>query len=610
LAVDPNNADIVYAAGWNRIRNNNVSKISGPNAKIHKSIDGGETWRILDGGLPRGELTRIGIDMFAGDSDILVASYSGDNPEENCDGNGNQFYGLFKTLDGGETWTPVPTTYETGFNCGHQGGFAWYFGQVRVHPEDHNIITVLGVNTYQTFTNGSEWSPDFIFAPGEFMHVDFHAMQHVGEKTFFGSDGGAYVYDLVNETRDIENISTNQIYRIGYNPHEPDNYFGGLQDNGTVRGNGTDKNNYERVFGGDGFQSAFHPTDPDIFYVETQNGSIWSTTNGGENFSWNSSGIDGDTNWDMPYFISSYNPDVLFTGSERVYMNTQGPEAEWIPISDILVDVEDPLGFFEHNITTIDQSQLVEQNLYAGTSDGLVWRTTDMQNWDNVSNGLPRRFISNVKASQTFENTVYVSLTGFKNNDNTPLIYRSDENGDNWIPINGNLPNMAINDIYVLPDYNDQVLFVATEVGVYFTINAGESWERLGNNLPVIQVLDLEYNPVHNQIVAATFGRGIQSFDLEQVALEEASSSADLANNYGISVFPTSTSDVLNIDYGELASDNNISLSLFDLQGSLIQNYKDTPTQIDVTSLNESMYVLVLDNKVERIAMRFFKMDE
>jgi len=517
MAVAPNNPDIVYAAGWNRMRSNNFSRIAGPDAKIHKSEDGGNTWKIMENGLPEGDFVRIGLEMFGDNGDTVFATYSRNGEDARCNSFATNFYGLYKTSNAGEDWIELPTDEETtGLPCTFQGGFAWYFGKFAVNPLDENDITLLGVNSYRTKNSGETWEGFTDWWP----HVDHHDALYNGIDVFLATDGGAYkINDLDNlGWVDIENISTNHFYRVAYNPHRPDLYYGGLQDNGVVGGSGLDINNWFRISGGDGFQIRFNADDPNIVYTESQNGFISKSEDGGFSFFGFTQGLTGDRNWDMQYILSPHDQNILYTGTDKLWIRYSDTFDEWLPLTEDLTDAEnDPLGFYEHNITCLSQSAINPGILYAGTSDGFVWSTEDGANFNNVSEGLPRRWISEVKASPTFERTVFASVTGYKNNDFDPHIFRSDNLGEEWVDISGDLPNFAINDLYILEGYDDQVIFVATEIGVYHTLNGGDSWERLGNDFPFIQCLDLEYNPVAHQMIVGTYGKGLRTYDLEQL---------------------------------------------------------------------------------------------
>jgi len=185
----------------------------------------------------------------------------------------------------------------------------------------------------------------------------------------------------------------------------------------------------------------------------------------------------------------------------------------------------DETNSVQHTISTLDESLLVVGQVYVGTTDGNVWRTQFdgfLHQVVNISAGLPDRYVTSVKASPSLANTVFVTHSGYRYNEYLPRIHRSDDGGSNWIDISGDLPDIGINDVYILPERGDSILFVATDGGVFGTIDGGKAWERLGTNMPIIPVNDLEFNVINRELVAATYARSIQSYDLNEI-LDETS---------------------------------------------------------------------------------------
>ena len=512
LLIDPNNPQTLYAAAWNRIRNNTESMIAGPDAKIYKTTDGGQNWSVLSNGLPSGVQGRIGLCMSGINSQTLFASYI--NPA-------SQLQGVYKTTNGGQNWSTVTLGGQNGLNGTSMGGFGWYFGQIRVNPTDDNHLFLLGVQLWETTNGGGLWVRRT--SMGVPVHVDNHDLVFAAGSKYLGTDGGLYKASIgTTAWEDIENIPTNQFYRVGYNPHQPDTYYGGAQDNGSLAGNQAQINQWERLAGGDGFQSVFHPTDSMKFYVESQNGNISVTTNGGDNFFTATAGINfaDQRNWDMPYFMSPHRADHLFTGTYRVY-RAQSPSfsSPWYSISPDLTNAAQSSSTANfHTISTLDQSPIDSTLLYVGTSDGNVWRSTNLGgSWEMIKQGLPNRYVTDIKADPDSANHLFVTFSGYKYNDFTPHIFKSIDRGDNWFSINGDLPQLAINDFLILPNRGGQHLFVATDGGVYGSLDGGQNWHRLGGNMPFIPVYDIVWNKIRNEIVAGTFARSIMSFPIDSL---------------------------------------------------------------------------------------------
>ncbi len=511
MVMNPDNPEVIYAASWDRIRNNEESIVSGPNTKIHKTIDGGETWTELTNGLPSGNQGRIGLAMAGTDSDILVAVVVSTS---------SNLEGVYRTEDAGLSWNAIPTSAGNGLGAGVLGGFGWYFGQVRIHPTNDQRIYVLGVSSWVTNNNGTLWS---MATNGSTTtpHVDYHDLVfNFQNDIIVGNDGGAYKRESSSlNFIDIENIPATQVYRVAYDPHRTDNYYGGTQDNGTQSNLGLGANDWDKLLGGDGFQMQFNPVDSNIVYAETQRGNIFRSTNGLSGFISSTSGIGPDDrrHWDMQYFISPHNPDRLYTGTYKVYKSETSDAPMWNTISDDLTDgVIFGDGF--HTITTLDESPVVEDLLYVGTTDGNVWRTEDGgTSWDSLHANLPNRYITSVKASPEAADHVYVCVSGYRYDEHVPRLYKSSNRGDTWTSIIGDLPDLAVNDIIILPNQDEQILFVATDGGIFATTNGGTNWEFLGVDIPVVPTYDLEWNEANNELVAGTFGRSIYSYPIDSL---------------------------------------------------------------------------------------------
>ncbi len=571
MVMDPNNPQVLYAIGWDRIRNNFESVIKGEGAKVYKTTDGGDTWNILGGGLPN-DIThsRMGITIHESNPNILYVQYIA--------GDGYQLEAIYKTEDAGISWDPIPIDEDiNGLSSNAMGGFGWYFGKIRVNPNDPNDIYLLGVDLWRTTDAGENWDR----ATPPWWSYDVHADKH--DLTFLAdggvllaTDGGIYRSDANNDTWvDIENIPTTQLYRVAYNPHLPNQYYGGAQDNGSMGGNAIEINNWDRIFGGDGFQMAFDPDNPDRFFVETQRGNISVTLDGGNNFDSGDNGIDnGDRrNWDMPYFISPHFSQILFTGTYRVYSGV-GDVPDWNPISEDLTDGPDATSRY-NNITAIDESPIEEGLLYVGTGDGNVWRGDNFGGtWTSISNGLPDQYVTDVIGSPTDVDIAYVTYSGYRDNDFLPRIFRSNDQGGTWEDISSDLPDLAINELLILPETGDSVMFVATDGGVYGTVTAGESWERLGTNMPIITVYDLVINVEKNQLVAGTFARSIMTYPLDSISTMEdpmvSNNTPTKLKTSRIKIIPTIATHSTQINIENTEPNRTVDLAVISMDGKLM----------------------------------------
>ncbi|MGE0568226.1 MAG: T9SS type A sorting domain-containing protein [Bacteroidia bacterium] len=566
VVINPTNPSILYACSYTCIRNATVNIRYSTDVKIFKTTDGGANWNALSGGLPTMKLNKYSICLGKQNPDVIYAAVSDTT---------YSMYGVYKSSNGGASFSNM------GNNgiASNYGGFGWYFNKIECATNNDNEVYIAGVELYKTNDGGANWT---INMPSWWMydvHADIHAITTIAPgKYFLGTDGGTYLTtdDGANYT-DIDNIPNTQFYRVEYNPHQPNNYWGGAQDNGTTYGNLSSINNWIREFGGDGFQPRFHPTNPNEYYVETQNGGLYVTVDGGSNWDYHDNNIDVNDrrNWDMPYVLNKQNPLNQYTGTYRVYKNSNGPVENWTPISGDLTD-GNILGDRFHNISAIDNSELAAQTIYVGTSDANVWVTTnDGGNWTNITGTLPNRYVTSVHASPNVISNVYVTHTGYKYNEYIPHIHKSTNNGTTWIDISGNLPQSGINDVLIMPG-NENNLFVATDIGVYGTYDGGVSWHRIGNNMPSISVWDISLNPALNRLIAGTYAKSIQSLDVNVITTELKNRT--LASNNFI-LFPSVTNTVVKI-----SSEARIGrYQIFDATGKMLISGSENGNELEVS---------------------------
>ncbi len=559
LSMSPDNPNELFAATWDRLRSYKANLISGPNGAIWKSTDGGNTWNRLTNGLPGGRQGRIGLSQTPQNPSLLYASFVDST---------SALEGIFRSTDRGASWqaTGIPTNQGGGDIA---GGFGWYFGKIFINPFDQNDIFVCGVVLWRSRDGGQNWeqaTPDWWQYE---VHADQHDMQFLNAQTFvLANDGGLYkTSDDANSWQNLENIPCTQFYRVAFNPADPDNYYGGAQDNGTSAGNSL-LDEWPRLYGGDGFQAVFHPTDPNIFYYETQYGNIVGTTDGNQLHN-ASTGLDNADRfcWDMQFLISRTDPDAMFTGTHRAYASL-GHLPNWHPISDDLTDgVPDDPRF--HVITSVEDSPLDGDRLYVGTSDANVWRgSPSTQVWTNVTAGLPEYYVTSVKASLVDANRVFVTHSGYRDVDNAPHIHRSDDGGATWKSIAGDLPNLAVNDLLIYPAHHDSILFIGTDGGVFGTLNAGKTWQRLGSGMPTIAVFDLVINSATRRLVAGTHARSIMTFPLDSVDFNGALA-VHLPSENGpqFAVFPSVCDQFLNVEWKNLSTASPVEIVAADLAG-------------------------------------------
>ncbi len=509
VVMHPTDNNILLAAGWDRIRNNSMSIISGQGAKIYRSTDAGVTWQMITSGLPQSDQSRIGLTAVPSNPNKYYAEYIGLD---------FQVQGVYESNDAGLTWTQKSASGLQGTS----GGFGWYFGQIRSTPNNDSELYHCSVNLYRSFNGGDNWSRITNTGNGS-QHVDMHDLKFdAAGNTWLATDGGLYRRLLGQTTwTDMEDIPTTQFYRIAADPHAQERYYGGAQDNGTSFGDSTNLNNWERIFGADGFSIVFHPNNENIFYVETQNGNIYKTIDNGNVFTAITTGINAPEvrPWDMFFYLDPFDPDVVLTGAQHIYQSDPDiNNGVFMQISGNLTESDTASSARRYHFITHQSASTISAGLlFAGTSDGLVWKRADGANWELINTGLPDSYVTRVVTSDTDANRVFVTHSGYKDGDNEAHIYISNDQGTLWTSIDGDLPNVPINDLFIIPNTGDSILFIGTDFGVFGSLNQGSSWELLGQGMPSVPVLDLDIDLTANRLLAGTYGRSAFTIDLEPI---------------------------------------------------------------------------------------------
>ena len=592
IEIHPANSDIIYVSAWTRLRNNRQSSVNGANAGVYKSIDGGSNWTKLANGLPDTVTSRVNIAMAPQDPDVLycmVVDADTQNPR-----------GLFRTQDGGSSWDSIEIADGDFFSC--LGGFGWYFGDVTVSPLDINEVFIQGIDLWSVTVDNTMGTLDLAADKWwtYIVHADKHDMVIQANGTaYLATDGGLYRADISKEEwywEDVENIPTTEFYRTAYRPFVTESYVGGAQDNGTTWGNSQFITEWERVFGGDGFQPAFHNSKSEVWFVETQRGAIRYTDNNGQTFKNATEGIEGPRHWDMQYILSPHDNDVMFTATDRVYLSVGLPPL-WSPISDFITD--GPYPSLVAQATTLDQSPIDENVMAVGTTNGLVWVTSNGGvTWDSVQAGLPVGYVSCIKMSPIDKNVMYISYSGYRDGDYTPKVYRSRDLGNTWESISSDLPQVAVDDIFIYPYKGDSILFLGAEGGCFVSKNSGQNWERLGDNMPIVSVTDLDYDPINNELIAATYGRGIMTFNLNQAGISPEYSITDELAMMELLVYPNPSSQTLTIE-AEGASIQPIEI--ISISGQKVYTGQLSKTlSIDVSQWPKGVYLVKSNEGVRK----------
>jgi photosystem II stability/assembly factor-like uncharacterized protein len=548
VVMDPRNPDILFAATFQRERRQWSMLGGGPESGLFRSMDGGESWSRVEGGFATGDLGRIGITYCPGSPETLYASAVG------MDG------GIFRSTDGGVSWEKRNGSIQS----------HWYYGELVCDPADPDRLYVPMTPLHVSDDGGSTFR-DLVRTA---VHVDHHTLW-VNPKEpahlLVGNDGGIYISRDGGESWLWQsNLPVMQLYAVSVDMQDPFYHvYGGTQDNGswggpigTRFGGGVSFEDWTYTAGGDGFFSQVDPTDSDIIYAESQYGVLsrldrrtgerrriqpWQPQeDGAPSYRWN---------WSAPVAISPHDPGTLYLAANVVFRSRDRGDS-WDVISPDLtrqisrdslplqgriqppdaVDLHASTALYG-NISTLSVSPVRPGLVAVGTDDGLVQVTTDDgSTWKETDGfpGVPKMMkVGMVAWSSAAEGTLFAVFDGHKDNIFQPFVVRSDDFGDSWSNVTGDLPAFGPTRSVAVHPRNGNLIFVGTEFGVFASILGGEEWVRLGEGLPTVAVHGIVVHPRDNDLVLGTHGRGFWVLDdlglLEGLTLDAMGGDAYLA---------------------------------------------------------------------------------
>ena len=528
FVIDQANPDVIVASSYQRRRHVWTLINGGPGSGIHKTTDGGISWYKVAGGLPAGDLGRIGLAAAPSEPNMIYAIIEADKKNK----------GIYRSNDFGESWEK---------RSDHGTSSPQYYNELYVDPQ--NPERVYSVDTFSQVSEdgGKNWNK----LSFKNRHVDDHALWIDPANTshlYIGGDGGVYEsWDRGQLWRHVRNLPVTQFYRATPDNDTPFyNVCAGTQDNFSLCGpsrntktDGITNADWSIAQFGDGFKAQIDPTDANIIYAQAQYGSLgrFDRVTGERlqitpmpgsdenNYNWN---------WSAPLIISPHDNRRLYYGVERLFRSDNRGES-WVAISgdlsrpidrnklDVMGRVWSVDAIAKNTSTStygaliaVDESPLQEGLIYAGTDDGLIHVTSDGgSNWstvDSFKNVPDMSLVEDIISSFHNADVAYAVIDNHKRGDYKPYVLKTENRGKNWVLISNNLPERGTAHTIIEDHVDPNLLFVGTEFGLFFSNDGGESWNEM-TSLPTIAVRDLEIQRREGDLVVGTFGRGIYILD-------------------------------------------------------------------------------------------------
>lgn len=524
LVMDPNNRERIYAATWSRSN----AGVSG----VYRSDDAGENWKRLKGGLLEEKVGRIALDVSTsqpGTVYALVVDRSKPAASKRKPGSL-----LFRSDDGGENWKRT-----------HEGVVptyvGWDFCDLRVAADDADQVFVGGLRLIRSLDGGKTFIDHGGFNPnkddgnitrlhpyqGVGLHLDVHEVWTDPEnpdRLMLGNDGGLLVsQDRGNTWLHLNNLPIAEFYCIHLDNEKPFRIWGGTQDNASFVGPSTARfetgkdDPWKQVFldpwsGGDGFQTFPDPFDPTTFYYSQQNGDLkrgrlGDIRSGRRIRPRSDRNVKHQFSWWTPFFASTHGEETILYCASQFVMRSEDRGGSWKKLSP---DLDGSA------LRKLSESPLDPKRLVAGGRNKVYFTADGGETWEQRSEGLPRKGISDLITSHHNPGTAYVAMSGGSGRGPESHLYMTEDFGESWKSIASNLPHETVYCVAEDPK-TEGLLFAGTELGVYASTDHGQTWVSLCSSLPPAPVFDLEVHSRDGALVAATHGLSIFLIEIDEI---------------------------------------------------------------------------------------------
>ena len=528
LVMDPSNPNRLYASLWSFRRTPSGFRSGGSDSGLYRSIDGGETWQPLGmiEGLPKGQLGRIALALAPSQPRTVYALVEASKSV------------LLRSDDHGDHFVAVNESTNV-----HPRPF--YFSDLRVDPEQPDRVYRLSSFGEVSHDGGKNFET---LIGWNDLHPDHHALwvhPGNGELLISGNDGGVgFSYDRGQTWRYVSNLPLSQFYHVRVDMEQPYNVYGGLQDNGSWRGpsqvweaGGIQNHHWREVDFGDGFDTMPDPEDASRGYAMSQEGYVsrYDLNNGSKRMirpAADDAAVPLRFNWNAAIAQDPFDAATIYFGSQFVHMSHDRGET-WTTISPDLSS-NDParqdtakMGGLTPDVTgaennttviAIQPSPLAEGVIWAGTDDGRLQLTRDRGgSWQSLESrlkGAPKfGFLPHINVSQHDAGRAFVVIDNHRNGDMAAYAWRVDDYG-------AKVRRFELKGVdgYALALVEDPVeaklLYLGTELGLYLSFDAGDSWIRFSQGLPrAVSVMDIAMHPREHDLILGTHGRGIFILD-------------------------------------------------------------------------------------------------
>ena len=531
MVIDPSNPTTVYAATYQRLRRAWGFNGGGPGSGIYKTTDGGRNWNRLEGGIPDGDLGRIGLAISESNPQVLMALIEHADQDQQ---------GTYRTENGGLIWERVSS----------QNIRPMYYSHIFIDPTNEDRVYTLATRSAVSNDGGRTFTPIAIAPTYDVgIHADHHTLwidPNDPEHLYLAGDAGLNEsYDGGINFRRLNNFPIAQFYAIGVDMRDPYWVYGGLQDNHSFMGpsetrrwTGIVNDDWMQNGFGDGMYWQADPSDSRYSYGSSNGGSYfrYDTRTGdmqdisppaplGERYRFD---------WTSPMMLSQHDPNVLYVAGNRFFTsNNRGSSWErtedlsrqidrdrlelmGVRGSDIAISRNDGTSSFGEAVT-LDESPIDPGILWVGFDDGNLQVSRDRgASWTEVSRNVPGisdgTYVSRITASATARGTAYATFDGHRDGDFRPFVFRTTDFGMSWEPLHATLPELGVVNVIVEHPDNPHTLFLGTEHHAFASTDAGAHWARIPN-LPTTHYDDMLIHPREKDLVLGTHGQAIWILD-------------------------------------------------------------------------------------------------